>query len=666
MNVISVQRLLVAVFFLSFSIAPLLRGAEPPRVEMHISAEEACIANGILRMRVPLDAPDGSLSLIEDLRGGAKLPLEGEPFQLEFATGTTVRAADMQLVGITAESSPTAGRLSADYRRDSLSVRLVTELRAGQHWATRWLEISTAQGPDAPRQRLAAISLANWAHGHAVGPSGPGETVEALGYPSGCGQAVYAGGFFCGIAHPGAESFAVDGNISCRIFTPNELGAHILRTHSLVIGVGARREFLRYIDATRAVPSRMLFLVNDWYWRDKSQPLRAIESLVQTKQQSGLPVDSFTLDDGWDFDWDVESGLWGRLNRTRFPGGWDALQAAGRPAEINISLWFGPIGGYGERSKRIAFGRDLDYEIQGDKLCLAAARYRQHVIDSFSQWAARGMDYIKVDGFWPDCDQADHGHAVGPGAAISQMDALMSVVAAWRRSRPDLRIGYTSGSNPSPFWLQHADYIWRGGLDDSHAGAGEPFDRHNTYLDVCLERHRHTEMPMSAFVTFDIVTNRISGNQDEAFERGFWWLAARTSLHHDWYLQAEDLTPQRWRQLAAAAKWAERHQSVFRWSRMVGGSPAQGEIYGFAAFDGREGTLALRNPSLEARSIEAPLANLLELPDSEHALTLKLQGAYGITASLEGRHAATDVVRLELPPLAVAVLEVAADSETGP
>ncbi len=121
------------------------------------------------------------------------------------------------------------------------------------------------------------------------------------------------------------------------------------------------------------VPSRMLFLVNDWYWKDKSQPLAAIEALAQIKQDSGVPIDSFTLDDGWDFDWDADSGIWGRLHRTRFAGGWDALQAAGRPAEINISLWFGPIGGYGERPNRIAFGRTLGYEVQGDKFCLAAA-----------------------------------------------------------------------------------------------------------------------------------------------------------------------------------------------------------------------------------------------------------------------------------------------------
>ena len=44
-------------------------------------------------------------------------------------------------------------------------------------------------------------------------------------------------------------------------------------------------------------------------------------------------------------------------------------------------------------------------------------------------------------------------------------------------------------------------HVWRGGADDKHEGVGDPFDRHNTFIDRCLELHRSTEMPASAFVT---------------------------------------------------------------------------------------------------------------------------------------------------------------------
>ena len=659
---------LKACFAVVVACTTVLSGAERAEltgVDVRIGPAEATISNGLLRLKISFETTAAGLTIVEDPRTGATLTLKGDPFVLEFKDGESVRSQDMQLIEATAEDDPLSSRLRLQYRWKHLRAQLVTELRAGQTWATRWLEMRAEQPPaEAERRRLVAVSLAKWRHEQAVGPSGPGETIATLGYPSGCGQVVYAGNFFCAIAHPGAENFAVDGLISCRIPIAEELGPIPVRTRALVLGVGSRRGFQQYIDATRAVKARMIFLVNDWYWKDKSRPLAAIEALANIKHLSDLPVDSFTLDDGWDFDWDAETGIWGRLNRSRFPGGWNALQAAGHSANINISLWFGPIGGYSYRPKRIGFARTVGYEIQADKLCLAGPKYRQHVMDSFSRWAERGMDYIKVDGFWPDCPAADHGHAVGPAGPIAQMDALMEVFAAWRRARPNLLIGYTSGSNPSPFWLQHADYLWRGGLDDSHAGTGEPFDRHNTYLDICLARHRQIDVPMSYFVTFDIVSDRIKGNRPEAFARGCWWLAARTSLHHDWYIQADDLTLDQWKLLAQAARWAKRHEGVFRWSRMVGGSPAEGEVYGFSAFDGRGGTLALRNPSSGTRAIKSSLASLLDLTDAQRNRQLTLRGVFGQTGPLEGARAATAPIALELAPLSIAVFEVEAASET--
>jgi hypothetical protein len=477
---------------------------------------------------------------------------------------------------------------------------------------------------------------------------------------------VYAGDLFFAIAHPGAENFAGEDGISCSIPAYQSVSREqSVTTEKLVIGAGeagdAWRALIGYINETRPVPARMLFLVNDWYWKDKSKPLQALASLVKVKQESGVPVDTFTLDDGWDFDWDEETKIWGRLNRQRFPGGWDALQAVSRAADIDISLWFGPIGGYTYRPRRIEFARKIGFEIQGDKLCLCGPSYKEHVIESFSHWASQGMDYIKVDGFWPNCPVAEHGHPVGPAGAIAQMDDLIDVFSAWRKARPDLLIGYTSGSHPSPFWLQHADFVWRGGRDDSHAGKGTPFDRHNTYLDSVLHSHRETDMPISAFVTFDIVQDRISQGDDEAFERGFWWLAARTSLHHDWYIQATDLTLDQWKTLARAARWAKQHERTFRFSRMIGGDPAHGKVYGFSAFYGGRGVLGMRNPSDEPSAVEGTLSDWLLLPGSAGNRVLRVRGVYGKTGRLEGSHPVTAPLRIELDPFQIAVFEAVLD-----
>jgi len=238
------------------------------------------------------------------------------------------------------------------------------------------------------------------------------------------------------------------------------------------------------------------------------------------------------------------------------------------------------------------------------------------------------------------------------------MDALIDVFATWRRARPDLAIAYTSGSNPSPFWLLHCDYVWRAGVDDEHSGTGAPFDRYTNFVDTCLQGQRETGMPASAFVTFDLVAPRMLPADDDTLKRGFWWAAARTSLHHDWYLHPDDLTDMQWRALAEAARWAKLHEREFRFSRMIGGDIRQGEVYGFACFDGHTGTLALRNPSATANTLRGSMREWLDLSPAEERSSLKLTPVFGQTTALDGSHQATEDLRIELPRFGLAIYEI--------
>ncbi len=635
----------------------------PAAVQVRIEPELAVIEGPSLAIDVSLSGRKAVTRSILNKRTAEATGIEGEDFVLVFEGGKKLKGSDFLLEKAGEEAAESGGkRLVLALVHEDLRVRVVTEMRPGEGWATRWLELAGGSG------RLEHLSLAEWRCAGAWGPTGPGAPVAALGRPEGIGQPAYVNDLFIALDHPGAENYARGKRICCRLTAYEELGKEPLRPRKLVVGAGeaggAWQAFLRYIDAHRTVAARMVFLVNDWYWKDKSRPLEALEAFSRVKATAGIPIDSFTLDDGWDFDWDDASGLWGRLGRGRFPAGWDALLAAGRPAGIGVSLWFGPIGGYGERAKRVEFAGKMGFEVNGDKLCLAGPRYRKHVTESFARWASRGMDYIKVDGFWPDCEMKGHGHPTGPGGVTAQMDALMDVFAAWRRARPGLLIGYTSGSNPSPFWLEHGDFLWRGGADDDHAGAGDPFDRLNTYIDSCLQAHRPADLPISAYVTFDLVAPRIAGASEESFERGAWWSMARTSLHHDWYLAPDDLTPGRWKALDGAARWARGHEKLFRSSRMVGGDPRKGDIYGFSAFDEGRGVLSLRNPSAEPRTLERPLSSLLGLPRALRGRTFKLTGTFGASKTLEGVHLGSAALKAELPPLAIAVMEVESEGGT--
>ena len=61
-----------------------------------------------------------------------------------------------------------------------------------------------------------------------------------------------------------------------------------------------------------------------------------------------------------------------------------------------------------------------------------------------------------------------------------------------------------------------ADFLWRGGLDDS--GAGYPGPRHEsfaTYIDARLHLYRRCSVPVSALVTFSVVESEACRYRDD-------------------------------------------------------------------------------------------------------------------------------------------------------
>ncbi|MBN1443430.1 MAG: hypothetical protein JXA90_12035, partial [Planctomycetes bacterium] len=267
--------------------------------EVEIRPDVASIASRWMRIDHSIEDGRFRTSRIDNRAASTSLAVEGEDFVIEIGGRPPVASSALRLVEKPRrESAPGERvRLVADLAGEGLRVRMITELRGGGGWAERWLEIRGEPGT------LDRVALARWPCPDARGPAGPGALVGALGLPSGRGQVVYARDLFFAVAHPGAESYARDGRIDCSIADYRPIDAERpLITRPLVIGAGAAgdawRCFIRYIDETRAVPSRMIFLVNDWYWKDKSRPLEAIRALARVKRESGVPVDSFTLDDG--------------------------------------------------------------------------------------------------------------------------------------------------------------------------------------------------------------------------------------------------------------------------------------------------------------------------------------------------------------------------------
>jgi hypothetical protein len=80
------------------------------------------------------------------------------------------------------------------------------------------------------------------------------------------------------------------------------------------------------------------------------------------------------------------------------------------------------------------------------------------------------------------------------------------------------------------------------------------------------------------------------------------------------YITHSLLTKQNWDDLAEAAKWARANEDELVDTHWVGGDPLKLEVYGWAAWCPRKGSLVLRNPSDKEQSFTVDLADALELP----------------------------------------------------
>ena len=74
------------------------------------------------------------------------------------------------------------------------------------------------------------------------------------------------------------------------------------------------------------------------------------------------------------------------------------------------------------------------------------------------------------------------------------------------------------------------------------------------------------------------------------------------------------MTSQAWDDVADAARWAHANADVLVDSHWVGGDPLKLEIYGYAAWNPRKGTLMVRNPDNRVQTVALDAATIFELP----------------------------------------------------
>ena len=475
---------------------------------------------------------------------------------------------------------------------------------------------------------------------------------------------------FYAVEHPLSINRAEMGYVRC--FLPRGAAIQPGETLdcSLVVGFvrpgQLRRDFLAYLERERAHPYRPFLHYNSWYdigYFSKYNEAAALNVINTFGQEltvkRGVKLDSFMFDDGWDND----ATLW-QFDKTNFPNGFAPLQQAAAKYDAAPGIWLSPWGGYGKpHEERIKFGREQGFETRDGNFSLAGPKYyerfRGRCVDVVKEY---GINQFKFDGIGVDGND-------DTGAGLRDFEAMLKLIAELRSIKPDIYINQTTGTWPSPFWLLHADSIWRGGEDHSFVdGTAPERERWISYKDNDVHDEvvgRSDLYPLNSLMLHGIIyakwahglnydTNNILKSEIRAY------FGNGTQLQ-EMYITPALLSQDNWDTLAEAAKWSRENADTLVDTHWVGGAPADREVYGWAAWSPKKGILTLRNPSGRAQEIKIDPARVFELPD-DAALDYTIVNPFkDQTMTVSKLHAGSEAV-FKLQPFQVLVVEAWPDS----
>ncbi|HEY2472270.1 MAG TPA: enterotoxin [Terracidiphilus sp.] len=589
------------------------------------------------------------------------------PFRILMTDGSILDIRNLALQGdakeINVEPMPHPSRLSdglsgkmldvhLENTEHSMQVTWSVQLLDGANYVRQLVSIAAVGEKDLAISRVELVDV-KLPDAHVVG--------------SVAGSPIVAGNVFLGFEHPLSQSKVTGERATAWIDRDLPLRAGQTVEYSSVIGVARegqmRRDFLAYLERERAHPYRTFLHYNSWYDLGYFTPYSATDAVDRINafgrelvEKRGVKLDSFLFDDGWD----KHDSLW-RFN-SGFPDGFTQVKEAAEKYGADPGVWMSPWGGYSKpKQERIAFGRSEGYEIVGGGYALSGPKYYAAFRDVALKMIEKyGVNQFKFDG-------TGNVDSVFPGSRFdSDFSAMIHLIGELRAAKSDLFVNLTTGTWPSPFWLMHADSIWRGGEDDSTAGAGTYREQWITYRDA--ETYRNVVQmgplyPLNSLMLHGMIYAKDHKDLDKDPGNDFRneirsYFGTGTQLQ-EMYITPSLLSQQNWDDLGEAAKWSRANAEVLKDTHWVGGDPAWLEVYGWAAWTPKKGILVLRNPSDHEQVIRLRLADAFELPRDDAKVYSAWSpwkedaGRISIVISAEEEHA------FHLTPFEVLTLDMA-------
>ena len=384
-----------------------------------------------------------------------------------------------------------------------------------------------------------------------------------------------------------------------------------------------RRGFLYYLERERARPYHPFLHYNSWFdisWNgirlheaDCLDRIRTWSDSLTVKR--GIELGGYLWDDGWD----NTNSLWA-FNKY-LPDGFANMYALSEKYGASMGAWISPWGGYEQaKQNRLAFGRQHrpPYETNENGFTLAGPTYFNY----FKELVERFIDKEHVAIFKFDGIGAG-AFATGAGPAYQgDIRALLQLLQTVRKEKPNLYVSLTAGTWASPYFLQYGDNIWHGGGDYDFTGEGNKRQRWLNYRDFATYQNvvgRSRLYPLNAVMIHGVIDAAngwvaTTDTTDKDMADDIWAFFGNGTSLQEMYINPHFLNAAKWDVLAKAIRWSRAHADVLSDVHWVGGNPAKAEVYGFASWNPRHGTLMLRNPSGKVQHYELVLEDALELP----------------------------------------------------
>ena len=585
-----------------------------------------------------LDFADGMLRAT-NRRSGSVTILDCPGFILALA-GEELAAADFNFDAPAVEPGHVsfAGRHAAS----GIEAQVVYTLAAEEPWFRKQVSLRAPEGTPTPDRLLVEVQADPPAPVRRVGyglRGGPDrdeqEGLDIYVAQPGCGYPVWAGDWFVGLEHP--TGFAVPGERLELYHHPVWDDEGVIESFPVVFGPGETHArvaaaFMDYLWRIRRTKLARPFLTITSGWSTRAlgggEYIGSYEGnlvFARAMLDIGLRPDAMAID----------AGYFERRSLFRHKGD-DASDAlftrfAREIADmgLDLSVWVSHNGRTGFdmewiREQGWETGEGPGSYAHGEFVVMMQPEFEEALGRRFEQIVGEiGARHLKID--W-DNECATNGrfaerYPTPEHVREASIGVFNRIDTRMRAANPDLLT--RNGWWPSPWWLQWADHVWlatSGDCEYASLPSRTQRDREMTHRDAIyhqITRVSETPFPLDAFDnhgfahaldnTFSEPVHTWLDNAVMQFTRG------STYLHM--CVCPEGLGEGQVRALQGVMDWvhARGEELGTRGTAMFGGSPAEGEVYGFLHPGEGAAWLVLRNPSPQPQVFATGAALSLQL-----------------------------------------------------